>query len=346
MRGAGIAKGAGCCIGSHPWSGLPCAVPLTTEDLNALWSASGVGLTWSSPFVLPPWLTYWWKTFGAGQEFLLWEIRHGDQLLGIAPLRVAGDTARFMGSVDLCDYQDFVVMPGLERQFFWALLHLLKQRGVSGLDLSGLRPDSAAMLALPAAAETQGSGIVWEQQDVSYELALPSSWGAFLSGLSGKERHEIQRKFRRLNQSLSYRLEVIETPPEVDAAMDEFVHLFKMSRPEKVAFLSEAREDFIRRVSRSLAERGLVKLYFLRAGGSRVASALCFDMNDSVYLYNSGMDPHYRDLSVGLLCKLLTLRRSLETGRRTYDFLKGAETYKARLGARPVPLYRCRLSLG
>jgi CelD/BcsL family acetyltransferase involved in cellulose biosynthesis len=315
------------------------------EDLLALWSSSGAALAWTSPFVLPPWLMHWWTTFGAGQDLLLWEIRDGDRLLGIAPLRVAGDTARFMGSADLCDYQDFIVSPGVERYFFDALLHLLKERGIPGLDLNGLRPDSATMLNLPAAAEARGRGLVWEQEDVSYELALPSSWEAYLSGLPGKERHEIHRKFRRLNQSLPYGLETVETPSEVEAAMDEFIRLFKMSRPEKAAFLSEAREGFLRGVSRSLAELGLVKLHFLQAGGSRVASALCFDMNGSVYLYNSGMHPDYRDLSAGLLCKLLTLRQSLEAGRKTYDFLKGAETYKGRLGARPVPLYRCRLDL-
>lgn len=315
------------------------------DDLRTLWAASGGTLHWSSPFLLPPWLMHWWDVFGAGQELLLWEIRDGERLLGIAPLRATGDAARFLGSVDLCDYQDFIVRPGLEADFFGALLQLLRERGVSRLDLSGLRPDSSTMLALPSAAEAQGCRIDLEQEDVSYELELPASWEAYLSGLPGKERHEIHRKFRRLNQNLRHRPEVIETPLEVEAAMDEFIRLFRVSRPEKDAFLSESREAFLRGVTRSMAEAGLVKLNFLRVGPSRVAAALCYDMKGTVYLYNSGMEPEYRDLSAGLLCKLLSVRHSIEAGRVIYDFLKGAETYKARLGARPVPLYRCRLDL-
>mgnify|MGYP003875510113 CR=1 FL=1 len=338
-------RGARCCVGSLSFKGSSSAVPLAMEDLRGLWSAPGAALAWSSPFVLPPWLMHWWDVFGVGQELLLWEIRDGERLLGIAPLRATGDAARFLGSVDLCDYQDFIIRPGLEADFFGALLQVLRERGVSHLDLSGLRPDSATMLSLPAAAAMLGCRVDLEQENLSYELALPASWEAYLSGLSGKERHEIHRKFRRLNQSLPYGPEVLHTPSEVEAAMDEFIRLFRMSRPEKEAFLSESREAFLRGVTRSMAEAGLVKLTFLRAGSSRVAAALCYDMNGTVYLYNSGMDPEYRDLSAGLLCKLLSVRHSIEAGRVVYDFLKGAETYKARLGARPVPLYRCRLDL-
>jgi CelD/BcsL family acetyltransferase involved in cellulose biosynthesis len=336
-----------CCrLGATPWLGAASAVPLTFDELMALQADAAQDLVWSFPFMLPPWLKRWWSTFGAGQESLLWQIRDGgDRLLGVAPLRLEGRTARFMGSLDLCDYQDFIVRRGLEPEFFHALLLILRQRGISGLDLSGLRPDSATLRGLPAAAEIRGCRMAMEQEDISCELTLPSSWEAYLAALSGKERHEIHRKLRRMEQSFPLRLETVESLEDVDAAMDHFLHLFRMSRPEKREFLTEARESFVRGMARSLAEEGLVRLHFLVAGRKRVASALCFDFQNTVYLYNSGHDPDYRDLSAGLLCKVLTLRHGIESGRGTYDFLKGAETYKARLGARPVPLYRCRISL-
>lgn len=334
-----------CCTGALPWTGSPRAVALAMDDLQALWSASNRTLKWGHPFLLPPWLMHWWDVFGAGQERLLWEIRDGNRFLGVAALRAEGDTARFIGSADLCDYQDFIVSAGLEEDFFRALLVLLRERGLCRLDLHGLRPDSSTLLALPSIAPTLGCRFVQEEEDVSYELPLPSSWDAYLSGLSGKERHEIQRKFRRLGHHFPYRLEVLHKPREVEAAMDEFIHLFKVSRPGKEAFLTESREVFLRGVTRSLAEAGRVKLHFLRVGNARAAAALCFDLEETVYLYNSGMEPEYRDLSAGLLCKLLSVRHSLESAKTTYDFLKGAETYKARLGARAVPLYRCRVDL-
>jgi CelD/BcsL family acetyltransferase involved in cellulose biosynthesis len=48
---------------------------------------------------------------------------------------------------------------------------------------------------------------------------------------------------------------------------------------------------------------------------------------------------------VGLACKLLSIRDAVERGLTTYDFLKGNETYKRRLGGEPVALVRCRIEL-
>jgi CelD/BcsL family acetyltransferase involved in cellulose biosynthesis len=318
------------------------AFPLSFESLFARWSASRSTLVWNSPFVLPPWLVSWWSAFGAGHDLLLWEICDGNRALGIAPLRLDGETARFIGDEDVCDYQDFIVESGQERVFFGALLHLLHRHGIRRLDLSAVRPDSIVMQTLPAVADAVGWKSSREDGEVSFEMALPVSWEAYLSELPGKERHEIHRKFRRLQRSSSYSLEVLEDPRDVESAMGEFLHLFRLSRPEKREFLTAARETFLRSVVQALAEYRLARLCFLEVDGARAASALCFDYNDSVYLYNSGLDPDYRHLSVGLLCKLLTLRRSIEDGRKVYDFLKGAETYKQRLGALPVPLCRCR----
>jgi CelD/BcsL family acetyltransferase involved in cellulose biosynthesis len=68
-------------------------------------------------------------------------------------------------------------------------------------------------------------------------------------------------------------------------------------------------------------------------------------LNSTRHLYNSGFDPRFRSLSVGLMCKVLSLKDAIEKGCKNYDFLKGAETYKYRLGGREVPLYNCRIRL-
>jgi CelD/BcsL family acetyltransferase involved in cellulose biosynthesis len=64
-----------------------------------------------------------------------------------------------------------------------------------------------------------------------------------------------------------------------------------------------------------------------------------------VYLYNSGYDPEYGYLSAGLLSKLLSIKDSIERVRKCYDFLKGPEEYKYRLGGREIPIYTCQIVL-
>ncbi len=83
-----------------------------------------------------------------------------------------------------------------------------------------------------------------------------------------------------------------------------------------------------------------MELFFLTLGGVRAAAVLCFCGSEESLLYNSGYDPSYAYLSVGLLSKALALRKAIEEGKTRFDFLRGAEPYKYDLGARDVPVYR------
>jgi CelD/BcsL family acetyltransferase involved in cellulose biosynthesis len=65
-----------------------------------------------------------------------------------------------------------------------------------------------------------------------------------------------------------------------------------------------------------------------------------------MFLYNSGFDPQYESLSVGLLSKVLGIQESIREGKKKFDFLKGGEVYKERLGGHEIPLHRCRIIIG
>jgi CelD/BcsL family acetyltransferase involved in cellulose biosynthesis len=127
--------------------------------------------------------------------------------------------------------------------------------------------------------------------------------------------------------------------------MDSFFRMFVESRQDKAAFLTGPREAFFRQMAASLAEAGLLRLGILELDGKPVAQIICFDYNNCIYLYNSGYEPQYVSLSVGLLSKVLAIKDSIERGKQKFDFLKGAEPYKYRLGGQEVPLYRCLITL-
>jgi CelD/BcsL family acetyltransferase involved in cellulose biosynthesis len=60
-----------------------------------------------------------------------------------------------------------------------------------------------------------------------------------------------------------------------------------------------------------------------------------------MYLYNSGYNPDYRPLSIGVLSKYFCIKSSIENRKRRFDFLKGAEKYKFHLGGNEIQLFRC-----
>ena len=166
-------------------------------SLNSYWTDSRQRLNWSLLFVLPVWLQTWWRVFNAGAELYLRAVRQEDKIIGIAPLLVKEKTASIIGSSDVCDYLDFIVAPGMERDFFSTLLDDLRQKGITHLDLRPLRPDSTVFTDLVDIAKEQKYDIRCQSEDVSLELELPATWDKYLAILTAKQRHEVGRKLRR-----------------------------------------------------------------------------------------------------------------------------------------------------
>ena len=317
----------------------------TIETLSSCWLGPGQHLAWNCPFVLPPFLGAWRSAFVARSDPALWAVRQGEAFLGIAPLLIRGNKARFLGSPDVCDFLDFVVAPGRGREFFAVLIDHLRQQGVTHLDLEPLRPDSAVMSELVEVARDLGHGVDCERRDVSFELELPATWDDFLDSLTGTQRHEIRRKLRRLQEAAEIRFRTVEGVPQVGKEMDLFLALFASSRRDKAAFMTRRMASFFRSLAEALAQAGILKLFFLELDAGPAAGVMCFDYGSSVYLYNNGYDRRFSSLSVGLISKVLSIQEAIRWGRRRYDLLKGEEAYKRHLGGKPVPLYRCRVRI-
>jgi CelD/BcsL family acetyltransferase involved in cellulose biosynthesis len=294
-------------------------------------------------FVLPPWLEAWQRTLGRGGRALLLVAWEGGLPLGVAPLRVQGAQATFLGSADVCDYQDFVAAPAREADFLDRLLGHLAGVGVRRLDLGALRPDSVARRALPAAAEARGWAVRWEPAGVSVELDLPETWEAFLEGLGKRERHEVRRKLRRLDDAGGARLRRVDPAGELGSEVAAFLGLLAGYRQDKAEFLTPTYRSFFETLMERTGRTGLLDLSFLEVAGEVAAATLCFVHRGVTYLYNNGYHPRFAPLSVGLISKLWSIRAAMERGDRRYDLLKGDEPYKLRLGGRTVPLWRCRM---
>lgn len=268
-----------------------------------------------------------------------------DQPIGIAPLWTQGETARLLGRDNVCDYLDFVVSSDAASLFYTLLLTHLRRQGIKRLELKQLRPDSSAMAQLLPVAQKMGCEVSCKPNDFSFELELPNSWDAYLSVLSGKERHEIRRKFRRLHEAGDINYRAVDQVSAIRREMDTFLTLFRESRQDKSAFMNDEMYSFFQDIAVAFAKDGIIKLFFLDIGGQPTAAVMCLDYETTRYLYNSGYDKQYSRLSVGLLSKVLSIKDSIRSGKKTYDLLKGKEPYKHRLGGKPVPLYQCTIGI-
>ena len=314
------------------------------DSLTSCWLQSESLLMWNCIFVLPPWLEVWWHDFGTEAELYLGAFRKGGTIAGIAPLLLRGTEASFIGSTDLCDYLDFVIVPGEEVDFFNILLDDLQGRGIKRLNLRPLRPNSTVLTYLVGIARNRNYDVSHKVEDVSLELDLPPTWQEYLNTLTQKQRHEVNRKLRRFGEAGDVNYRVVKDSDSLLDSMDLFLRLFRESREDKAIFLTNRIESFFQSLVKATARSGLLRFGILELNASPVAVVMYFDYNNSVFLYNNGYDPKHSFLSVGLISKVLCLKDSVERGRSKFDFLKGAEEYKYRLGGKEITLYGCEIS--
>ena len=315
------------------------------SSLHSYYRKRNSGLRWSSLFVLPSWLETWWQEFGSGFDLLLLTIHLENQVIGIAPLKLREKTASIIGSSDVSDFVDFITLSGREREFFSCLFEYLLNKGISCLDIKHVHPESSIYRFFIDEAKTHRCEVHCKQDDVSLELDLPACWDDYMAFLSGKQRHEVRRKIRKLQEAGSVNYRTITGSDEFTRLLNTFFWMFSESREDKERFLTPSRESFFRSMASKMAEQGLLKIGLLELNDKPVSIILYFDYQNRVYLYNSGYDPKYRHLSVGLLLKIFCIKDSIEKNRAVFDFLKGNEAYKYRLGAREVPLYHCQISI-
>ena len=178
---------------------------------------------------------------------------------------------------------------------------------------------------------------------VTPKASLPRDWESYLARLSKKDRHELRRKLRRLEEAGGADFETIEGPNTTDNDLADFFRLHRLSKNEKALFMTDDRAQFFTSVLREPYPTGPALLFFLKLRGQRVAGAVCFDSSQSYLLFNSGFDPAYSTYSVGLLLKALCIKHAIESGKSTFDFLRGSEPYKYDLGGRDEGLYSIAL---
>lgn len=308
------------------------------DSLEAEWRQVLSGSPASHLFFTPEWGCSWWQHLSSGEPHLL-SIQQGSSVVGIAPLVKQRDTLTLLGDKEVCDYLDFIALPGAEGLVARSILDFANGNACL-LDLYPLLSDSLTLSYLAPLAKERCYTVHTEVLDVSYGMPLPASWEEYMDGLHGKNRHELRRKLRRLERFGKVNIYASQS---IARDMDDFLRLFRISRPDKDRFMTPQREAFFRQISQELGQRGWLRLYFMEVDSKRLATALCFDYGDTMYLYNSGFEPAYADLSVGLICKALTIREAIAQGKKIYDFLRGAEDYKSDLGGKPTSVYRCTI---
>ena len=180
-----------------------CALERIRDRLDAVgaraWDDLVAASRLRSPFLSWTWQCEWSRTFAEQRRL---EIRcvedDGGELVALLPLyESAPGVIELIGGADVSDYLDLIAVKGREEEAWTALLQSRTADTTEWL-LHAVPEASPTVSALPTLASAWGLMASASVEERCPVLALPPSWEAYLARLSGKHRHELQRKMRRL----------------------------------------------------------------------------------------------------------------------------------------------------
>ncbi|MEK7216806.1 MAG: GNAT family N-acetyltransferase, partial [Chloroflexota bacterium] len=270
-------------------------------------------------FLTPGWQQVWWRHFQDQRDLMLLTVHQGDAVVGVAPMTRDRAKISLVGSKDVCDYLDFVVPEAHTSGALSALFDHLDPLDWRTLVLHSLPGESPTLPALQRLAQERGYTAAVDQEDVCPRMDLPGDWETYLGTLRKKDRHELRRKLRRLEGAGEVRYYAAGDPASLDQDMTDFFRLHRMSMHDKAAFMDAPMEAFFREMMSSHIGDGTGRLLLLEVDGQRAAAIFCFDYSGKRLLYNSGYDPQFSSLSVGLLLKAHAIRDAIECGMSQYD---------------------------
>jgi CelD/BcsL family acetyltransferase involved in cellulose biosynthesis len=301
----------------------------------------------ASIFQTPEWQAAWWKAFGRDNRLLalVFSDAYGNTV-GLAPLytqriRFLGmglTTLRIVGagSGD-SDALDFITAPGHEAacaEAFFAWFARQKDLHICALETLPQKSRIAKVLFRWA----QESG--WSVDSMltpNFIVDLPATWPQYLSSLEPSFRPLLTRYPKRLKSRFSVRFNRCERVDDLKAQLQALFDLHQMRwtcRGQTGAFAREDRRDFYFGMAAAFLERGWLEFWQLELDGETVGAQFCFRYNNTVSLLQEGFHPKYAAEKIGYALRAHLLEEMIRAGATQYDFLGGADQYKARFGAR------------
>lgn len=302
-------------------------------------------------FLTPEWIIAWFEALEGAARPAVVVVEEQGRWLGMLPLAravqrmgpAAFRVADFAGAQITTSDHLGLVAEAADHDLMWrTILPWLESeaRTTHVLRFSGMDegPTAAAVSAL---GKTRGWSVRGPIRDVAPALALPATYEAFEQTLSGQRRQHLRRYWRRLQRHTEpIRIGLNGSIRPLDVVLTDLTRLHTslwQSRGLPGTLGDPAMGRFLARFSVEAERQGWLRVHQLYVGERMAAAAVVLHWGQTASYYQSGWDVTMAELQVADLLLAHSIRRAIDEGMRRYDFLRGAEAYKSRFGAVPVP---------
>lgn len=313
--------------------------------LEEAWNALVERSHANGPFLRFGYQKIWWENQGGGEwpdaSLVLITACENGRLVGIAPLFLvpySNGKSRLMlvGSIEVSDYLDLICEPRDLHSFVTGLFQFIQTLDLPHWDVLDLYNILETSPSLPELRQV-GASLGWHvEENRAYHcpyIRLPGNWETYLAGIDKKQRHEIRRKMRRLDEStVPHRWYLVGKEHDLDREIDAFFTLMEHDT-DKTNFLTPPMRQFMRANFHWAFESGILFMAFLEIDGQKAAAYLAYDYLNRLWVYNSGINRDYMEYSPGWVLLGTLLKWANEHQHEAFDFMRGDEEYKYRFGA-------------
>ncbi len=309
------------------------------------------------------WLGSWWRAYQGDYRLCVLKVKRQDEIIAFVPWclesRVGtGKTIQFLGSGKACtDHLSLLVADDDIDDVCVAVARWLAH-SVSPAEDTGERRllwDSIELIGVDRSDRTMNTlveAMRGEKLEVEvaeglgcYAIDLPASWAEYVRMRSKSGRREVRQALKNIDAG-TIRVARVENQQQLDAVWDQFVALHQRRRHASGTtgcFDHPPFDVFLRDAASALLDSGMLELIIASNEGVPVAAHFAIADNDRWYFYQSGMDPDAEALRPGLSMFCHAIRESIETGRKTFDMMRGDEPYKLRWRAELMPAQEIRV---
>jgi CelD/BcsL family acetyltransferase involved in cellulose biosynthesis len=300
------------------------------------------------PFRRFEWLEPWWRHYSRdGWRLAVLVVEDAGRSIGIAPWYIArsgkeGRVLRSLGSGEVCsEYQTVLTQPGREADVATALADWLDTTGAEQWDLLHLpaaEADDPAVTALTDEFVRRGHATHVRPAMSCWRAELAPDWEEFLGHLSSSRRARVRQLTRKYFDSGRVVTHAPRNPVELDRGFRLMVDLHQRRRQslgQAGCFVSSAFLRFHEEVCRRFFALGMLRLLSTELDNRPVAAEYALIGGQTVYYYQTGLEPEARQDDPGWLGMIGSVQRAINEGYRSFDFLRGDEAYKSSWGAQP-----------
>ncbi len=321
----------------------------------------------------PSWLLPWWEAYQASHKLHVLVGYRGDQVCALFPLAEAhstltGKSLVFMGSGKVCSDDLGILVEDSDSEetaaafASWLVSH--ESCHWDHLNLDGIRENNLAMSHFGRSLESlSGLRIDHKSSPNCWSASLAGGLEAYKSRLTKRAR-KIVRDAEAAIESGKGRFEIATTQDQAMGFASDIERLHQARWRERGidgCFTTDEFSNFLRAaVSRMWddpweptlkasseyseglqdADRQRMLVGIVRIGGNVAAGAFCFRDRDAMDMYLVGMNPEYAEERPGWMLNTCFIKHAIGLGCERFDFMRGDEEYKERLGGIPTVQHR------